>query len=144
MNIIRMSEILYNIHVLQWHHNEHDGISNHQRLDGLFNRLFRRRSKKISKLRITGLWGGELTGDQWIPLTKGQLCENFLHLMTSSSIFLITCITVILTLCLRWFDNEVEYGKYSVSDKNQTRELGLVLISRLKWLKECWILYVWN
>ena len=31
---------------LQWHHNERDGVSNHQRLDWLLNRLFRCRSKK--------------------------------------------------------------------------------------------------
>ena len=40
---------------LQWRHNEHDGVSNHQSHDCLFNRLFRRRSKKTSKLRVTGL-----------------------------------------------------------------------------------------
>ena len=40
---------------LQWRHNEHDGVSNHLSLDGLLNRLFRRRSKKTSKLRVTGL-----------------------------------------------------------------------------------------
>ena len=35
---------------LQWRHNGYNGISNHQRLDCLLNRLFRRRSKKTSKL----------------------------------------------------------------------------------------------
>ena len=39
----------------QWRHNERRGVSNHRRLDGLLNRLLRRRSKKISKLRVTGL-----------------------------------------------------------------------------------------
>ena len=42
----------------QWRHNEHDGVSNHQPHDGLFNRLFRRRSKKTSKLHVTGLREG--------------------------------------------------------------------------------------
>ena len=40
---------------LQWHHNESDGFSNHRRHECLLNRLFRRRSKKKSKLRVTGL-----------------------------------------------------------------------------------------
>ena len=40
---------------LQWRHNDHDGISNHQPHGCLLNRLIRRRSKKTSKLRITGL-----------------------------------------------------------------------------------------
>ena len=41
---------------LRWRHNERDGVSNHHRLDGLRNLLFRRRSKKTSKFRVTGLW----------------------------------------------------------------------------------------
>ena len=43
---------------LQWRHNEHDGISNHQPLHCLLNRLYGRRSKKTSKLRVTGLCVG--------------------------------------------------------------------------------------
>ena len=39
-------------------HNEYDGVSNHRRIDCLLNRLFRRRSKKTSKLRVTGLCEG--------------------------------------------------------------------------------------
>ena len=42
-------------YALQWRHNDHDGVSNQQRLDCLLSRLFRRRSKKTSKLRVTGL-----------------------------------------------------------------------------------------
>ena len=38
--------------------NERDGVSNHNLHDCLLNRLFRRRSKKKSKLRITGLCAG--------------------------------------------------------------------------------------
>ena len=48
---------------LQWCHNERDDVSNHRRLDGLFNRLFIRRSKRTSKLRVTGLCEGNLTGN---------------------------------------------------------------------------------
>ena len=40
---------------LQWRHNEHDSVSNHQAHHCLLNHLFRRRSKIRSKLRITGL-----------------------------------------------------------------------------------------
>ena len=43
---------------LLWLHNEHDGVSNHRHLDCLLNRLFRRRSKKTSKPRVTGLCEG--------------------------------------------------------------------------------------
>ena len=40
---------------LLWRHNEHDGVSNHRGPGGLLNHLFRHRSKKTSKLRVTGL-----------------------------------------------------------------------------------------
>ena len=40
---------------LRWRHNGCDSISNHQPHHCLLNRLFRRRSKKTSKLRVTGL-----------------------------------------------------------------------------------------
>ena len=43
---------------LQWRHNGRNGIANHQRLDCLLYRLFRRRPKKTSKLRVTGLVRG--------------------------------------------------------------------------------------
>ena len=44
--------------VLQWRHNWGDGVSNHQPHDCLLNRLFRRRSKKTSMLRVSGLCVG--------------------------------------------------------------------------------------
>ena len=47
-----------NFHALQRRHNEHDGVSNHQSHDCLLNRLFKRRSKKTSKIRVTGLCVG--------------------------------------------------------------------------------------
>ena len=40
---------------LWWRHNDHDSVSNHQPHECLLKRLFRRRSKKTSKLRVTGL-----------------------------------------------------------------------------------------
>ena len=40
--------------LLLWRHNEGDGVSNHH--DCLLNRSFRRRSKKTSKLRVTGFF----------------------------------------------------------------------------------------
>ena len=42
----------------QWRHNGRDGVSNHQPHDCLLNRLFKRRSKKTSKHRVTGLCTG--------------------------------------------------------------------------------------
>ena len=47
---------------LQWRHNDYDSVSNHQPHGCLLNRLFRPRSKKISKLRVTGLCVGNSPG----------------------------------------------------------------------------------
>ena len=44
---------------LNWRHNWRDDVSNHQPHDCLLNRLFRRRSKKTAKLRVTGLCEGK-------------------------------------------------------------------------------------
>ena len=38
----------------------------------LLKRLFRRRLKETSKLRVTGLCAGNSPGDRWIPRTNGQ------------------------------------------------------------------------
>ena len=43
---------------LQWRHNGPDSVWNHQPHHCLLKRLFRRRSKKTSKLRVTGLFAG--------------------------------------------------------------------------------------
>ena len=40
---------------LHWRHNDHDGVSNHQPHGCLLKGSFRRRIKKTSKLRVTGL-----------------------------------------------------------------------------------------
>ena len=53
------------INSLQWRHNERGGISDHQPRDCLLDRLFRCRSKKTSKVHVTGLCTGssEVTGE---------------------------------------------------------------------------------
>ena len=47
---------------LHWRQNDHDGVSNHQQHGCLLNRLFSRRSKQTSKLRVTGLCVGNSPG----------------------------------------------------------------------------------
>ena len=61
---------------LQWCHDECDGVSNHRRLDCLLSRLFKRRSKKTSKLPVTGLCEGNspVTGE--FPSQRTSNTEN--------------------------------------------------------------------
>ena len=51
-------EIYYLLNSLQWRHNGLDSVFNHRRLDSLLKRLFRRKSKKTSQLRVTGICDG--------------------------------------------------------------------------------------
>ena len=61
---------------LQWRHNERDGISNHQPHNCLPNRIFRRRSKKTSKLRVTGLWEVNSLGTGEFPAQMASNAAN--------------------------------------------------------------------
>ena len=56
---------------LQWRHNERNGVSKQQPRDCLLRRLLRLRSKKISKLRFTGLCArnSPMTGEFPAPVT---------------------------------------------------------------------------
>ena len=65
-----------NTYPLQWRHNERDSVSNHQPHDCLLNRLFRRRSKKTSKLRVTGLCAGNSPGTGEFPAQMASSAEN--------------------------------------------------------------------
>ena len=61
---------------LQWRHNGNDGVSNHQPHGCLLNRLFGRRSKKTSKLRVTGLCAGNSPGTGEFPAQMASNAEN--------------------------------------------------------------------
>ena len=56
---VNPGDVKYTFYVsLQWIYNERDGVPNHQPHYCLLNRLFRRRPKKTSKLRVTGIFAG--------------------------------------------------------------------------------------
>ena len=61
---------------LQWRHDGRDSVSNHQPHDCFLNRLFRRRSKKTSKLRVTGLCAGNSPGTGELPAQMASNAEN--------------------------------------------------------------------
>ena len=61
---------------LQWRNNGCDGVSNHQPLACLLNRLFRRRSKKTSKFRVTDLCKGNLLVIGEFPAQMASNAEN--------------------------------------------------------------------
>ena len=74
--LITHSRVFVLVPPLQWHHNGHWGVSNHQPHDCLLNRLFRRRSKKTSKLRVTGLFAGNSPVAGEFPAQMASNAEN--------------------------------------------------------------------
>ena len=62
--------------VLRWRHNERYGVSYHRPYDRLLNRLFRRRSKKTSKLRVTGICEGRSPVIGAFPAQRASNAEN--------------------------------------------------------------------
>ena len=61
---------------LRWRDNDHAGVSNSQPHGCLLNRLFRRKSKKTSKLRVTGLCAGNSPGTGEFPAQMASYAEN--------------------------------------------------------------------
>ena len=78
------------LYPLRWRHYGRDSVSNHQPHDCLLNLLFRRRSKKTSKLRVTGHLCGEFTGPRR---------EKCFHLMTSSCLEIVARIKQLVLDC---------------------------------------------
>ena len=106
---------------LRWRHNGHDDVSNHQPHHGLRNRLFGCRSKKTSKLRVSGLCMGNspLTGE--FPAQRASNAENVSiwwrhHVYNQRSIW-----TFFLTITVKWLSISLE--------KNSNLWWGYILFS---------------
>ena len=82
------------IDTFQWRHNERDGVSNHQPHDCMLNRLFRRRSKKISKPCFTGFCEGNSPVNDEFPAQHliQNFCSWWRHQMETSSVLLAICV----------------------------------------------------
>ena len=75
---VNVMEILFALFLspLRWRRNGHGGVSNHQPHHCLLNRLFGCRSKKTSKLRVTGLCAGNSPGTGEFPAQMASNTEN--------------------------------------------------------------------
>ena len=81
------------IYTLHWRHNGRDGVSNDQPHDCLLKRLFRRRSKENSKLRVTAARTGEVPAQMASNVENavtGYLCL-YVWLMKKNTINLFCC-----------------------------------------------------
>ena len=74
--VVSSTRLLMAVSVITWRYNGRDGVSNHQPRHCLLKRLFSRRSKKTSRLRVTGLCAGnsQVTGE--FPAQRASNAEN--------------------------------------------------------------------
>ena len=92
---------------LQWRNNECDGVSNHQPHDCLLNRSFMRRSKKTSKLHVTGICEGNspVTGE--FP-TQGPVTRKMFPfddvIMTQPFMYHVFIYLMTYPSCTVWFN----------------------------------------
>ena len=102
---------------LQWRHNVRNGVSNHQPHDCLLNRLFWRRSKKISKLRVTGLCVGNspVTGE--FPAQRASNAGNVSVWWRHHEISLLgeRCISYVVSICNQWQTSTVYCFKVTLT-----------------------------
>ena len=65
-----------NVKSLQWRHNGHNGISNHQPHDYFTQPFIQHSSKKTSKLRVTGLCAGNSPVSGEFPAQRANNAEH--------------------------------------------------------------------
>ena len=91
---------------LQWRHNECGSVSNHQTHGCLLNRLFRRWSKKTSKLRVTELCAGNSPGPvnsphKW-PVTRKMFPFDDVIMWSHHGVNIYTKFRTRLSVNIRW------------------------------------------
>ena len=105
---------------LRWRHNWHNSVSNHQPHHYLLTRLFGCRSKKTSKLCVTGLCAGNSPGTGEFPAQMVSNAENvsiwWRHHITSPVCHNAPCTSLFWMVhcgmwvrCIVGFVNEVYY-----------------------------------
>ena len=104
------------IFILQWRHSGHDGVSNHQLHGCLLNRLFRRRLKKTSKLRVAGLCVGNSPGPVSSPHKSSVTRKMFpfddvimTNVANGYQFIRIIIHTACALLCLSWLEDGRAY-----------------------------------
>ena len=147
-----MFHCLTNVLTLLWRHNGCDSVSNHQPHHCLLNRLFRRRSKKTSKLRVTGLCAGIHRGPvnsphKW-PVTRKMfpfddvIMNARWSIETNISEYSSQSTSTLIVLCcaLLWLGNGQFYPYHSGSLHWHWDNLWIVPVP----VKQPWMIWVNN
>ena len=120
---------------LRWRHNDHAGVSNHQPPGCLLNRLFRRKSKKTSKLRVTGLCVGNSPGTGEFSAQMASYAENVSiwwrhHDYLITWIILVMCSVSESRRCI-FFHRLSPYPEWEISASNSCMQSNFVIAPSL-------------
>ena len=99
---------------LQWRHNGRDSVSNHQPHDCFLKRLFRHRSKKTSKLRVTGLCAGKSPEAGEFPAQMASDAEN---------------------VSIWWHHGRTDEDKWQSPSYIEYSELNSIMAESVNWLR---------
>ena len=127
---------------LPWCYNEHDSILNHCHQKCLLNRLLRRRSKKTSKLLVTGLCEGNspVTGE--FPTQRASNAKKGFHLMMSSwtleSDLLHNTSIYMVDSCSAWLLQIIHVSMGSSVNALQRKLLATACVVRQSRFKSIW------
>ena len=128
-----LTDAAFTLYTLQWRHDKRNGVSNHHRLDYLLNRLFRRRSKKTSKLCVTGLCEGNPPVTTGVPSQRTSNMENVSIWWRHHDIWVITShcfyVGLITHLCTRRVDWCVFHTTCLLSYPDQYMKTTITFIS---------------
>ena len=102
------------------------GVSNHQPHDCLLNHLFRRRSKKTSKLRVTGLCAGNSPGTGEFPTQMASYAENVSIWWRHHGLLMHHWFRWLLVTCFIWTNDGLLLARYV--DAMPKSEVTLVTI----------------
>ena len=110
---------------LQWRHNERDGVSNHRRLDCLLNRLLRRRSKRASMLRFTGLCDENPPLNVWMPIVTNVIIYAWLTIRVAEVTIGHSTMDTCLCLWVKTFQGEENYAYY-LTHRGSNKSTGIL------------------
>ena len=124
-------------YALLWCHNGHNGVSNNQPHDCLLNRLFKRRSKKTSKLRVTGLCAGNspVTGE-----FPAQMTSNVENISIWWRLHGLMSIQLPWHHCQNWtagFPGDMSYNPLSKPRTTQFNDIKFVTRPTWRWHDQC-------
>ena len=109
---------------LQWRHNERDGVSNHRRFH-LLNRMFRGRSTKTSKLRVTGPCEGNS------PVTGELLAQEASNVFFYFGPLLMPiCVIIHQHFVQSWYDHEQSSQHPTLAPWNGAADYTLHVLAR--------------